>query len=48
MKDTLFGDLSVIGMRGCEDFAAEVDAYLQLIENQTLQQSNRHKQQRIS
>ena len=28
MKDTLFGDLSVIGMRGCEDFAAEVDSYL--------------------
>ena len=28
MKDTLFGDLSVIGMRGCEDFAAEVDFYL--------------------
>ncbi len=28
MKDTLFGNLSVIGMRGCEDFAAEVDAYL--------------------
>ena len=28
MKDTVFGDLSVIGMRGCEDFAAEVDSYL--------------------
>ena len=28
MKDTLFGDLSVIGMRGCEDFSAEVDSYL--------------------
>lgn len=28
MKDTLYGDLSVIGMRGCEDFVAEVDAYL--------------------
>ncbi len=29
MKDTLFGDLSVIGMRGCEEFAAQVDAFLQ-------------------
>ena len=28
MKDTLFGELSVIGMRGCEDFAMQVDAYL--------------------
>ena len=28
MKDTLYGDLSVIGMRGCEDFVSEVDAYL--------------------
>ena len=28
MKDTLYGDLSVIGMRGCEDFVGEVDAYL--------------------
>ena len=28
MKDTLYGDLSVIGMRGCEDFVAEVDSYL--------------------
>ena len=28
MKDTLFGELSVIGMRGCEDFAAQVDFYL--------------------
>ena len=28
MKDSLFGELSVIGMRGCEDFAAEVDFYL--------------------
>ena len=28
MKDSLFGDLSVIGMRGCEDFAGEVDFYL--------------------
>ena len=28
MKDTLFGDLSVIGMRGCEDFVSEVDSYL--------------------
>ena len=28
MKDTFFGDLSVIGMRGCEDFASQVDFYL--------------------
>ena len=28
MKDTLFGELSVIGMRGCEDFASQVDSYL--------------------
>ena len=28
MKENLFGDLSVIGMRGCEDFAAQVDSYL--------------------
>jgi ribose-phosphate pyrophosphokinase len=30
MKETLFGELSVVGMRGCEDFAAEVDSYLKL------------------
>ena len=29
MKEELFGELSVIGMRGCEDFVAEVDSYLQ-------------------
>ena len=29
MKDTLYGELSVIGMRGCEDFVSQVDAYLQ-------------------
>ena len=29
MKDTLYGELSVIGMRGCEDFASQVDFYLQ-------------------
>ncbi len=29
MKDNLYGDLSIIGMRGCESFASEVDAYLQ-------------------
>ena len=29
MKDSLYGELSVIGMRGCEDFANQVDAYLQ-------------------
>ena len=28
MKDTLFGELSVIGMHGCEDFASQVDYYL--------------------
>ena len=28
MKDTLYGELSVIGMRGCEKFVGEVDAYL--------------------
>ncbi len=28
MADSLFGELSVIGMRGCENFTAEVDAYL--------------------
>ena len=29
MKDTLYGELSVIGMKGCEDFSSQVDAYLQ-------------------
>ena len=28
MKDSLCGELSVIGMRGCEEFTAQVDAYL--------------------
>ena len=28
MKETLFGELSVIGMKGCEDFSAQVDSYL--------------------
>ena len=28
MKDSLYGDLSVIGTRGCEDFVAQVDSYL--------------------
>ena len=28
MKDTLYGELSVIGMKGCEDFASQVDSYL--------------------
>ncbi|MBE6531702.1 MAG: ribose-phosphate pyrophosphokinase [Ruminococcaceae bacterium] len=28
MKERNFGELSVIGMRGCEDFAAQVDHYL--------------------
>ena len=29
MKDSLYGELSVIGMRGCEDFARQIDSYLQ-------------------
>lgn len=29
MKDSLYGELSVIGMHGCEDFVAQVDSYLQ-------------------
>ena len=29
MKETLYGELSVIGMRGCEDFVSQVDYYLQ-------------------
>ena len=29
MKDSLYGELSVIGMRGCEDFAMQIDSYLQ-------------------
>ena len=29
MKDSLYGELSVIGMRGCEDFALQIDSYLQ-------------------
>ncbi len=28
MKETLYGELTVIGMNGCEDFVARVDAYL--------------------
>ena len=28
MKDSLYGELSVIGMRGCEDFTNQVDFYL--------------------
>ncbi len=28
MKETLYGELSVIGMRGCEQFVAQVDNYL--------------------
>ncbi len=28
MKETQYGELSVIGMRGCEEFAAQVDYYL--------------------
>ena len=29
MKEELYGELSVIGMRGCEDFVSQVDSYLQ-------------------
>ena len=29
MKEHSYGDLSIIGMRGCEDFVAQVDAYIQ-------------------
>ena len=28
MKDSLYGELSIIGMRGCEAFTSEVDSYL--------------------
>ena len=28
MKEALYGELSVIGMRGCENFANQVDNYL--------------------
>lgn len=28
MQEKLYGQLSVIGMRGCEDFVAQIDAYL--------------------
>ena len=28
MKDTLYGELSVIGMKGCEQFVMQVDSYL--------------------
>ena len=28
MKESLFGELSVIGMRGCEQFVSQVDYYL--------------------
>ena len=28
MKKELFGELRVIGMKGCEDFAEQVDFYL--------------------
>ncbi len=28
MKDSLYGELSVIGMQGCKDFTAQVDSYL--------------------
>ncbi len=29
MKDSSFGELSIIAMRGCEEFVAEVDRYIQ-------------------
>ena len=28
MKESLYGDLSIIGMKGCEDFVSQVDYYL--------------------
>ncbi len=28
MKESLYGELNVIGMHGCEDFVAEVDSYI--------------------
>ena len=28
MNDSFFGDLAIIGMRGCEAFTAEVDSYI--------------------
>ena len=28
MKESLFGELSIVGMKGCENFVREVDAYL--------------------
>ena len=28
MKEALYGDLSVIGMKGCEEFVAKVEAAL--------------------
>ena len=28
MKESLYGELSVIGMRGCEEFAMQIDSYL--------------------
>ena len=28
MNDTLFGELSVIAMKGCEEFGTQVDYYL--------------------
>jgi ribose-phosphate pyrophosphokinase len=28
MKETLYGELNIIGMRGCEEFVDQVDAYL--------------------
>ena len=28
MKESLVGELSVVGMRGCEEFVQQVDAYL--------------------
>ncbi len=29
MKEALYGELCIIGMRGCEDFVSQVDSYLQ-------------------
>ena len=28
MNDNFYGDLAIIGMRGCDAFTAEVDSYI--------------------
>ncbi len=39
MKEGLYGDLSVIGMKGCEEFVAKVDSYLTEWRRHGLEQS---------